>query len=185
MAPRNPFRARHLSMVGIILLTGACGGSSSSPTEPSPPSSPAGSASFGVVGAGADRDVSWGSGSNLIFCRRQAGWADLWIRFAEQRANNGNNGPHLDIDLCALGDGGSFVPMDPQAASCAGGKTWGVWWHESTDTFVNRATSQPCSLEITRQGDRLSGSFQCHGLGELGGGRALDVLNGTFECSLE
>jgi hypothetical protein len=127
--------------------------------------------------------VSYAGGANLVFCRRQAGWAHLWIRFAQQAAGDGESGPHLDLDLCNHGDGGTFAAMDPHAASCGQGRTWDIWWHGEGDTFVNGAASRSCSLTLTRHGERLSGTFACLGLAEFGGARTLDVLDGSFQCS--
>lgn len=190
MRRENPSRGGRLALlVGtMVVVIGGCGGGGGgggSPTSPPPPMPNPAFGSFQLSGAGHDGVVSYSSGANLVFCRRGAGWADLWIRFAEQAAGNGENGPHLDIDLCNPGDGGAFTPMDPQAASCGGGKTWDIWWHGGGDTFFNAPNPQSCSLSLMRDGNLLTGAFSCRGLVELGGGRTLDVLDGSFRCSEE
>lgn len=169
----------------LLIGCGGGGGGGSSPTAPPPPNMNPGSASFRVVGGGSDTVVSYGGGGNLVFCRTNASWADLWIRFARDVAADGENGPHLDIDLCNLGDGGTFAPMDPQAAVCGGGKTWDVWWHGENATYVNTASAPACTLGITRDGNQLTGNFSCQGLAEMGGTRTVDVLDGTFQCTVE
>jgi hypothetical protein len=141
------------------------------------------SASFQLAGAGYDEVVSYSSGSNLVLCTQDAGFADLFIRFAEQVAGNGENGPHLDIDLCNLGDGGTFAARDPQVPSCGDGQTWGVFWHDAGATFLNQADAPSCSFVLTRSGSTLSGTFSCPDLVELGGNRTLDVLAGSFQCT--
>ena len=163
--------------------SGSGGGGSSPTAPPPPPTASPGSASFRVVGAGQDGDFSYTGGPNLVFCRRQGSFADLWIRFAEQAAGNGENGPHLDLDVCNPGDGGSFSAMDPQTAACGGGQTFDIWWHGESAIFVNTVTSPSCSLTVMRDGTRLSGTFGCRDMGEFGGNRSVDVLDGSFECT--
>ncbi len=137
-------------------------------------------ARFRVVGSGHDQAVAYTGGPNSIRCQRDAGWADLWIRFAERPDRVGDAGPHLDIDLCSLGSGGTFTPMDPKAAKCPGGQTWAVWWHAGGATFVSGADSQACSLTIVRKDTVLTGTFGCRGLADPGGsGSTLDVVDGS------
>lgn len=176
-------------LLPALLLCAACsgGGGGTSPTEPSPPPpapSP-GFASFEVVGAGQDSAISYG-GSNLVFCRTAAGWADLWIRFAEQTAADGENGPHLDIDVCNLGDGGAFGPKDPSSTSCTGAMTFDIWWHGAGGAiYFNRAMAPNCGLDVTRNGNTLTGTFDCEAMVEFGGGgEEIDVLVGSFQCSV-
>ena len=105
-----------------------------------------------------------------------------WIRFASSRENEGNDGPHLDIDVCALSDGGSFRPMNARAQPCPGGKTWGVWWHESaTQAFATHVNSSPCQLEVVVEPTRLRGTFACHGLSNNDNSQRIDLLDGRFE----
>lgn len=191
MRQRRAFRT-WLSALGLaiaVTASGSCGGDGGGggPTAPPPPpAAPPGSAGFTLAGAGEDGQISYTGGSNLVFCRRQGGFADLWVRFAEQAAGNGENGPHLDIDVCNPGDGGTFTAMDPQAAACAGGQTFDIWWHGQSAVFVNTVASPSCSLTMMRTGTRLSGTFSCLGMAEFGGGnRSIDVLDGSFECTEE
>lgn len=171
-------------LAGAVLLGVGCGGGGSSPTEPDPPMMNLGSATFRLVGSGYDDTLSVGGGGSLVFCRRNAGFADLFIRFAQQSADDGGNGPHLDIDLCNLGDGGNFAPRDPQSTHCAG-KTWDIWWHGDQEIFFNQITSPACTLSLSRDGNSLSGNFSCRGMVELDGGSGtLDVLDGAFQCTI-
>jgi len=165
-----------------LAATLACGGYGGSPTASSTPQATQASATFRLVGGGQDGTITYTNGPNLVFCRQEAGFADLWIRFAAQTAANGQNGPHLDIDVCNLGDGGTFSPMNPQAATCGAAKTFDIWWHGGSDVFVNSATSPACTLTVTRDGTRLSGTFGCQGLGEVDGTRSVAVLEGSFQC---
>jgi hypothetical protein len=121
-----------------------------------------------------------------VLCSRNAGWADLWIRLAEQRAANGENGPHVDIDLCRLEAGGVFAPMDPRAAQCGGGKTWDIWWHDGAGgVYTNTASAASCTFTVTVTGSQLEGGFACRDLVEDDGVRRVDVVDGTFRCPLE
>lgn len=183
---------RSVPLLAVLASTiHGCGGGGSGggggPTEPPMPAPTFGSARFELSGAGYDEMVSYDAGMNLVFCRTgaAAGFADLWIRFAEQPAADGENGPHLDLDLCSAGDGGSFVPRDPMDTSCAGeGKTFDVWWHgPGGDTFVNQPGAAGCSVQLTRAGGSLSGVFECRGMEEIGGPGSLDLLGGSFECA--
>lgn len=175
---------RRLAVALAAWVIAACGGGGGGggPTSPPPPTSGSGSATFRLAGAGLDQTISYGGG-NLVFCRRNAGWADLWIRLAEQAAGDGEAGPHLDIDVCNHASGGTFAPMDPQAARCGAGQTFDIWWHGASDVFVNGLASRSCSLTLMRSGTRLSGTFACQGMAHFAGAnRTLDVLDGSFQC---
>jgi hypothetical protein len=171
----------------VLALAGAAcsggGGGGGSPTSPPPPTSPAGSATFTLSGAGYDQTVSYDNASgSLIFCRPNG--TRWWVRLVAQSAGNGGSGPHVDIDLCNYSGSGVFAPMDPNAG-CGGGMTWDIYWHDSSQgNFVNQATSSPCTLALTLMGASLDGVFSCRSLVELGGTRTLDVLNGTFHCTV-
>lgn len=184
---------RDAALLAVLAATihgcgGGGGGGGSSPTGPPMPTPAFGSASFEVVGAGQDEAVRYDDAMNLVFCRTGAGagWADLWIRFAEQKAADGENGPHLDIDVCSPDAGGSFSPQDPMEASCDGDPTFDIWWHGAGgETFVNRAGAPSCTLQLSRSGTTLSGFFDCRGMERVGGASAVDVLGGSFECAEE
>lgn len=172
-----------LVLVGV--LTACSGGGGGSPTAPSPPPALlANAASFVVAIAGQSTTVRYDSSRNLALCSRNAGWASLFIRFAEQAAANGETSPHLDLDLCNHTGGGSFAPKEPTSTSCAGGKTFDLFWHAADGAiFVNQVATPGCSLQVTQDGNRLSGTFQCRSLVERNGNRTLDILDGSFECT--
>lgn len=175
-----------VALLAITVLGCGGGGGGGGPTDPPMPVPTFGSATFEVAGAGLDEQASYGP-TNLVFCRTgaAAGWADLWIRLAEQQASNGDGGPHLDIDVCSLGDGGDFEPMNPSAAACGGDKTFDIFWHaRDGGVFANSSMAPSCSLEITRNGTELSGVFRCRDLPEMGGARRLDRLDGDFRCTM-
>lgn len=174
------------SWVAALLPLGCGGGGGGGgPTSPPPPAPNPAVASFTVSGAGGDQVISYVDGPNLVFCRRAAGWADLWIRLAEQRSANGDDGPHVDIDVCNDAGGGAFTPIDPQAAQCGGGKGFDIWWHDNAaNAYANEAQAPQCSLALIANGNQLEGAFSCRGLAEQGGAGRVDVLDGTFRCTV-
>ena len=180
---------REALMMSVVLwgTLSACGGGSS-PTSPPLPMPIVESATFRLLGAGYDETVSYG-GANLILCTRNAGFADLFVRFAEQRAGNGDNGPRIDIDICGYDQGGSFVAMDPRAASCSGSRTFAMFWHDEGNVdYSNNVQSSPCQLDLTlsTDGRTLNGQFVCAGLVDFdGSAQTLDVLDGSFQCQVE
>lgn len=170
----------------FCLWTAACGGGGGGggPTEPGPPSPTLNVASFEVTGSGQSVMAGYDSSRNTVFCSRNAGWASLWIRLGRDAAANGDNGPHLDLDLCNHAGGGAFGAHDPQLASCGGSKTFDLFWHPGDGAvFSNRAAAGGCTLQVTASGERLSGTFQCTGLEERNSSRRVDVLNGSFQCT--
>lgn len=175
---------RLLTAVLVTLVSGCGGGGGGGPTEPSTPPTALNAASFEIFSGGQTRRLGYDSSRNTVFCSRNAGWASLFIRLAEQTAANGENGPHVDLDLCNHTGGGTFTPQDPQLASCVGGKTFDIFWHPGDgSTFANQPVAGNCMLQFTQSGTRLTGTFACRGLAERGGTRTVDVLNGSFECT--
>lgn len=143
-----------------------------------------GTASFRLVDSAGSRTLTFGAG-NLVFCRTTSATM-VWIRFAESPANDGGAGPHLDLDVCHLGQGGTFAPMEARANPCPGGKTWAAWWHAgSGSVHANRAASTPCELRLEVEGATLRGTFSCRGLVTEDGAGAVDLLDGRFECGWE
>lgn len=183
MRSQSPTQRRLLVVVLLTVVSGCSGDGPTAPSTPSP--NPAlNSASFEISGAGQDRRVGYDSSRNTVFCSRNAGWASLWIRLAEQASANGENGPHIDIDVCNHSGGGTFSSQDPRLASCGGGKTFDIFWHAGDgSSFANQPTGGGCVLQFMQNGTRLGGTFQCRGLAEQGGTRTVDVLNGSFECT--
>ena len=176
-----------LAMISLSGLLAACSSGSDGPTSPAPmptptPTPATGSATFQVTGGASAGTLSYTSADNFIQCTTVAGWADSFLRFAEQPGANGEAGPHLDIDLCGSANSGGFTPKDPQLPACAGGQQFDIFWHGADGVFTNTANDPGCSFTLTRTGNQLSGTFSCMGMVEFGGTRTLDVLNGTFQC---
>jgi hypothetical protein len=144
-----------------------------------------GTASFVVVGPAGSRQVTLSAEANLVSCSRTSPTMH-WLRFAESAANNGEDSPHLDIDLCHLpATGGTFAPMEARANPCPGGMTWGAWWHDGpTAVYANRATSAPCELRVEVREMQLIGTFACHGLVTEDGESTIDLVEGRFECTI-
>jgi hypothetical protein len=143
-----------------------------------------GTASFRLVDSAGSRTLEYGAG-NLVFCRTTSATM-VWIRFAESPANDGGAGPHLDLDVCHLGQGGTFAPMEARANPCPGGQTWAAWWHGGSGAVhANRAASTPCELRLEIEGTTLRGTFSCRGLVTEDGAGTVDLLDGRFECEWE
>jgi hypothetical protein len=167
--------------LGVMGMPGVGAGA----TPCGPDGSPVrGTASFVLVQGDEVHEMSFGE-ENLVFCRATSP-AMTWIRFAGSRENDGNDVPHLDIDVCHLASGPRFVPMEARAQPCPGGATWAVWWHGGDGAvYANRGDAAPCVLEVERAGTRLSGTFSCRGLVSDDGGSGVDLLEGRFECGSE
>ncbi|MEM7353109.1 MAG: hypothetical protein AAF657_20110 [Acidobacteriota bacterium] len=175
--------ARLLAVVFLAAVFGC--DDDSNPTAPGTPQAPSfANGSFRVSGAGENRTYSFSNGPNTVFCTRDAGFASLFIRLAEQ-AGGGGNGPHVDMDLCNHAGGGDFGPKDPRNPSCGSAKTWNIFWHAADGSvFVNTANAPNCNLRIDQNGAELSGMFECRDLVEdSGGSRTLDILEGSFNCT--
>lgn len=144
----------------------------------------AASATFTLSGAGYEETVSYTESVNLIFCRRPGKM--VWVRLAAEKREDGEEGPHLDLDLCNMTGSGTFAPMEARGQPCPGGTTWGIWWHDGPNTvYANTAASSPCVLTLTANGNELQGTFACQGLVNDDGTSRLDVLNGSFRCTME
>ncbi len=183
MRSKTAFISGLLAAVVGLALAG-CDGSNPVLPDPAPMPMGSGSAIFEVSGSGGSQMISYSSGLNTVVCSRNAGWASLFIRFAEQTQAGGNMGPHLDLDLCNHSGGGTFRAKDPAVAACGSAKTWNLFWHGADGTvYSNLATASNCELQIDEMGTQLMGSFSCQGLVENGGARTVDILNGTFDCT--
>ncbi len=174
------------SWIALALLVVACSNSGGgSPSAPSPPGNTP-SASFRLSGTSYDESVSYVNGTNLVFCQNNGSTPAIWVRMAADPAANGENSRHIDLDICGIAGGGTFSPKEPAGGVCAVDKTWEIWFHDGPNvTFVNSAMSQPCQPLITDSAGVYSGSFSCSGLiDRTGGGGMLDVLDGSFECTI-
>lgn len=121
----------------------------------------------------------------LAFCKYYPDMGDyLWVRLAEDAASGGDQGPHLDIDVCGYEGTGAVTAMDPYGGGCTGAAGWDVWWHElQFSSFVNTADADPCTLQLNVVGDVLYGSFECVPL--ILGDEQLELRNGEFACQVE
>lgn len=181
--PATPFTRAWICC--LVLTATLVGCDDSNPVLPSPTPMPSsGSASFAISGAGQDQMYSFVNGSNTVLCTRNAGWASLFIRFAEQSTGGGTSGARLDMDLCNHAGGGTFSAKDPNSTVCGSAQTWDVFWHAADGSvFANQAGAMGCTLQISEVGSQLNGSFDCRGLVEQGGSRTVDVTTGVFNCS--
>lgn len=145
--------------------------------------------------------LDWSSEDvELVFCRYfpEPERGDyLWIRLAEDRRDDGDAGARLDIDLCRLERGGSggYAPMRPgeHGSHCAPEPGFAIWWHRGEAAYNSQAPAR-CELVVEREGDALSGRFECGPLDpadaktkpEAGGaGQGAVSVAGRFSCTLE
>lgn len=144
--------------------------------------------SFGalwVSGGESDESLYWIDGANLVFCSTDAGFADLWIRLAADRSANGENAPHVDIDVCNFAGGGRHSPHDPQNPSCGSSKTFDIFWHDAEGrSFANSSNARDCQLDLVESGSTLEGAFVCRQLGGASGG-PIDLFGGAFRCRVD
>lgn len=173
--------------VALAVALNGCGGSGSSsgPTAPQPQPAVLNSASFQVTGSGSTQSANYDNVNNTVSCSLNAGWATLFIRFAQQSTGNGGSGPRIDLDVCNHAGGGAFSPQDPKTAACAGGQTFDIWWHAADGSvFVNTPLAAGCMLVVTETGTRITGTFECQDLAEEGGLRTVDIQSGSFSCTI-
>jgi hypothetical protein len=172
-------------LAGLAL---GCGGGGSGPAAPSTPADQS-RASFTLQGAGYAGVVHNFSAAdgNLIFCQQEApGPNTIWIRLAQSRAANGENSPHIDIDLCNFAGTSTYTLVHDTSGprTCNQGASFAVWWHDGGREFASRPDSSPCSVSVTRGNGVLEGTFECLGVPpHTGGGERLDVRAGSFRCN--
>lgn len=156
---------------------------------------PVGQAEFVLAGEDyADEAFSWSNdGGNLVFCHYYAGEAKgdyLWIRFAESPESNGDDSPHIDMDVCRFGKdgfGGTFNAQDPTnfGTKCPDDPGFGIWWHAGEVAYNNDPAAQDCELTASVDGEVVSGTFTCTPLPEVDGTKTLAVSKGSFSCKAE
>lgn len=141
------------------------------------------SASFKLMGDGYDETIYYNSKDNLIFCRIEGD--NLWIRFARDKSDNGNNSPHIDIDICNYAGAGVYAPVDPKKRPCPLGLFWDIFWHDDERVYANQGSSSPCQLTLNLSGDILSGIFNCRDVVRFQGTETIEITEGTFTCKIE
>jgi hypothetical protein len=173
----------------VAALSFGCGGGSSTPSGPSQPTDQS-RASFTLNGAGYNGAVSTlsAAGGNLIFCRQEdPGPNTIWIRLAQSGAANGDNSPHIDIDLCNFAGTSTYTVLhDTQGdRTCSQGASFGIWWHDGAREFASQpGVSSPCTVSVTRGTGTIEGTFECHGIpSHTGTAERLDVSAGSFRCN--
>jgi hypothetical protein len=179
------------TVAGVLAAAalGCCGGGNGGPATPATPVPDQSRASFTLQGAGYNNAVSTLSAANgnLIFCRQEPpGPNTIWIRLAQSTAGNGENSPHIDIDLCNFAGTSTYtVPHDTVGdRTCSQGRTFAVWWHDGTREYASRPDTAPCAVSVTRGAGIIEGTFECLGVPPHSGtGELLDVRAGSFRCN--
>jgi hypothetical protein len=159
----------------VLLAILAC---DKSPAEPSPEPTPPSDAPASFVATATFTlgiwQHQWSSADNLVFCRHYAepDRGDyVWIRFSQTAEQDGDAGPHIDIDLCRLSDAGQHpapMPAGAHGSHCAPTPGFAIWWHEGENAFNSGAApaQDRCSLSLEhdREAGTLSGHFACEPL---------------------
>lgn len=132
---------------------------------------------------GTTNNVSLNSTDNLIFAELYSD-NSMWIRIAEEKEAKGENGPHLDIDLCGYQGSGKYSAIDPQLRPCKE-SGWDLWWHGKTKIFLNTANADACELQLTVHGDTIAGRFECREMIEFKGTSLIGIKEGSFETLIQ
>ncbi len=184
LLPQIPMKNVHIYILAsIILFIGCKDEETVTPPQRIPTETFLSTASFRLVGDGYNNSYEYDSDQNLIFCHRYDD--ELWIRLASEKTNNGENGPHIDIDVCNFTGSGTYKPMDPLIRPCGLGQVWDIWWHDDPKIYVNQASSAPCELIIKIEGSIIKGTFSCKDVILFEGSPTIDIEEGHFECPIE
>lgn len=180
---------RNAAAVLATMLSFGCGGGGSSPAGPSQPADQS-RASFTLNGAGYSNAVSnfSAAGGNHIFCRQETpGPNTIWIRLAQSPAGNGDNSPHIDIDLCNFAGTSNYTALHDTLGerTCSQGATFGLWWHDGAREFASQpGVSTGCTVSVTRGTGIIEGTFACQGVpSHTGTNERVDVSAGSFRCN--
>ncbi len=168
---------------------------SDSETEGETEGPPVGHAAFVLSGEDyPEVDYAWtNDAGNLVYCYYYQGEAKgdyMWIRFAESSLQNGDDSPHIDLDVCRFssdGFGGTFPAMDPTkfGSQCQADPGFGIWWHEGSVAYNNEPMASDCQLTASVQDGVVYGEFECTPLPEVEGSKTLAVTAGEFSCIAE
>lgn len=140
-------------------------------------------ATFALSGDGYNESIEYNNQDNLIFCRLTG--TEMWIRLARDKSANGNNSPHIDIDICNYVGAGTYTPVDPQNRPCPEGQLWNVFWHDGDRIYSNTETSSPCKLTLTLNDGIIQGVFNCSEVVRFEGAETIQISQGTFSCRIE
>lgn len=168
---------RHLLIILIIASFVSCNENENVIISDLPPL--VRTASFQISGESDEQTLSFNSTENLIFCQLFQN-NEMWIRLARDQDATGENGPHIDIDLCDYSGSGTYSPINPQSRPCTK-SGWDIWWHNEGEIYFNQADSNPCNLVLTQSGDTLRGVFNCDDVILKGGESLINIRNGKFE----
>ena len=108
----------------------------------------------------------------------------MWIRLAQSQNSNGDNEPHIDIDLCNYSGPGTYTPINPHVRPCTTPFGWDIWWHGAQTTYANQGNSSPCQLILEINGNVLTGTFNCNDLLQFEGQDTIDITDGSFVCTI-
>ncbi len=170
-------------LIFSAIVGGALSCSSDDKNEDPPEETFVATSSFKLTGDGYDETITYNSDDNLIFCRLTGN--DMWIRLARDKAANGENSSHIDIDICNYAGAGTYSPVDPQNRPCPAGLLWDIFWHDGDKVYSNKEDSSPCQLTLSLDGDVLTGVFNCSEVIRFQGTETIEITEGTFTCKME
>ncbi len=182
-------KIRNAAAVLSMLVSFACGGGGSGPSGPSQPTDQS-RGSFTLNGAGYGNAVSnlSAAGGNHIFCRQETpGPNTIWVRLAQSGVANGDNSPHIDIDLCNFAGTSTYTTLHDTLGerTCSQGASFGLWWHDGAREFASQpGISTGCTVSVTRGAGTIDGTFECKNVpSHTGTNERLDVSAGSFRCN--
>jgi len=173
----------------VAALNVGCGGGGGTPAGPSQPTDQS-RASFTLDGAGYNSELRTlsNTGGNLIFCRQETpGPNTIWVRLAQSGAANGENSPHIDIDLCNFAGTSTYTTLHSTTGgrTCSQGASFGIWWHDGAREFASQpGVSDSCTVSVTRSASTIDGTFTCDDIpSHTGTAERLNVRSGSFSCT--
>ena len=137
-------------------------------------------AKYNISGDGYSNTIAYNSNENLIFIQLFQN-NEMWIRLAEEKEENGENGSHIDIDICNYLGSGNYSPIDAQVRPCTE-SGWDIWLHDNDKVYFNQKNSSPCNLVVTQNADTLVGVFNCDNIKLKDGEGLVNITDGEFKA---
>ena len=140
---------------------------------------------FTIRKDGQSDTIHYDEANNLLFAELYSS-NQMWIRLAQNKASNGESGPHIDIDICNFSGTGVYRIMDPQQRPCDddAGPIWDIWWHTEGEIYANTLDSTPSELRLEVRENRLYGRFYAQKVKKFKGTSEIGIVDGVFESAI-